>query len=120
MKEKDEWLDFKITEELMAMADEREKQLMEMAELKDVDMPIEKFADIRKAARETAKKQVIAYPNSAVDSCNLIACHGIWDSFYRRQGIYTGNYNRDRWWKNSDEPRQWRFGAATLYRIRCL
>ena len=33
MKEKDEWLDFKITEELMAMADEREKQLMAMEEL---------------------------------------------------------------------------------------
>lgn len=59
MKEKDEWLDFKITEELMAMADEREKQLMEMAELKDVDMPIEKFADIRKAARRRRKNRLL-------------------------------------------------------------
>ena len=42
-RDKDDWLDQKITEELLAMADEREKELMEMEELQDIDMPIEKF-----------------------------------------------------------------------------
>ena len=31
-RDKDDWLDQKITEELLAMADEREKELMEMEE----------------------------------------------------------------------------------------
>ena len=47
-RDKDDWLDQKITEELLAMADEREKELMEMEELQDIDMPIEKFEDIKR------------------------------------------------------------------------
>ena len=39
-RDKDDWLDQKITEELLAMADEMEKELMEMEELQDIDMPI--------------------------------------------------------------------------------
>ena len=38
-RDKDDWLDQKITEELLAMADEREKELMEMEELQDIEKP---------------------------------------------------------------------------------
>ena len=64
---KDDWLDQKITEELLAMADEREK------ELQGIEMPIEKFADIKKEAlrrrRELRRKRLrprIAVASAAV------------------------------------------------------
>ena len=70
---KDDWLDQKITEELLAMADEREKELMEMEELQGIEMPIEKFADIKKEAlrrrREFRRKRLrprIAVASAAV------------------------------------------------------
>lgn len=70
---KDDWLDQKITEELLAMADEREKELMEMEELQGIEMPIEKFADIKKEAlrrrRELRRKRLrprIAVASAAV------------------------------------------------------
>ena len=49
-RDKDDWLDQKITEELIAMADEREKELMEMEDLQDIDMPVGKFEDIKREA----------------------------------------------------------------------
>lgn len=70
---KDDWLDQKITEELLAMADEREKELMGMEELQGIEMPIEKFADIKKEAlrrrRELRRKRLrprIAVASAAV------------------------------------------------------
>lgn len=45
-RSKEDWLDEKITEDLMAMADEREKLLMEMEEFQDIDMPAEKLDEI--------------------------------------------------------------------------
>ena len=70
---KDDWLDQKITEELLAMADEREKELMEMEELQGIEMPIEKFADIKTEAlrrrRELRRKRLrprIAVASAAV------------------------------------------------------
>lgn len=72
-RDKDDWLDQKITEELLAMADEREKELMEMEELQGIEMPIEKFADIKKEAlrrrREFRRKRLrprIAVASAAV------------------------------------------------------
>lgn len=47
-RSKEDWLDEKITEDLMAMADEREKLLMEMEELQDIDMPAEKLEEIHR------------------------------------------------------------------------
>jgi len=58
-QDREDWLDEMITEDLMAMADEREKMLMEMDELKDIDMPIEKLEDIhRELERRTRKTKV--------------------------------------------------------------
>lgn len=47
-RSKEDWLDEKITEDLIAMADEREKLLMEMEELQDIDMPVEKLDEIHR------------------------------------------------------------------------
>lgn len=44
----DEWLREKIDEDLTAMADEREKFLMESEELQDIEMPMERLQDIHK------------------------------------------------------------------------
>lgn len=53
----DEWLDKKIAEDLMAMADAREKYLMEAEELQNIDMTPEKMEEIRQeVARRTRKK----------------------------------------------------------------
>lgn len=55
----DEWLRDRIDEDLMAMADEREKLLMESVELQDIGMPLEKLEDIHReleARRRTARR----------------------------------------------------------------
>ena len=77
MKRKDDWLDFKITEELMTMADEREKQLMEMEELKDIDMPIEKFAEIREAGRRRRKGRILHTRVLPVTAAALLLVMGL-------------------------------------------
>lgn len=47
-QEKEEWLRQKIEEDLEALAEEREKLLMELEELQDIDMPVEKLEDIHR------------------------------------------------------------------------
>lgn len=47
-QEKEEWLRQKIEEDLEALAEEREKLLMELKELQDIDMPVEKLEDIHR------------------------------------------------------------------------
>ena len=73
--DKDDWLDQKITEELLAMADEREKELMEMEELQDIDMPIEKFEDIKREAERRRRKsrRGILRPRTAIIAAALLA-----------------------------------------------
>ena len=72
---KDDWLDQKITEELIAMADEREKELMEMEELQDIDMPIGKFEDIKKEAelRRRKSRRRFLRPRVAIAAAALLA-----------------------------------------------
>lgn len=74
-RDKDDWLDQKITEELLAMADEREKELMEMEELQDIDMPIEKFEDIKREAERRRRKsrRSILRPRTAIIAAALLA-----------------------------------------------
>ena len=74
-RDKDDWLDQKITEELIAMADEREKELMEMEELQDIDMPIEKFEDIKREAERRRRKsrRGILRPRTAIIAAALLA-----------------------------------------------
>ena len=48
----DEWLKDRIDEDLIAMADEREKLLMESEELQDIDIPVEKLAEIHRRIEE--------------------------------------------------------------------
>lgn len=59
-KDKEKWLDQQIDKELDAMADVRERLLMEMEELRDIEMPEEKLADIHREleARERAAKSL--------------------------------------------------------------
>lgn len=58
MKRREEdWLDEKITEDLMEMADEREKLLMEMEELQDIDMPLEKLDEIHQELETRSRKR---------------------------------------------------------------
>ena len=74
-RDKDDWLDQKITEELIDMADEREKELMEMEELQDIDMPIEKFEDIKREAERRRRKsrRGILRPRTAIIAAALLA-----------------------------------------------
>ena len=74
-RDKDDWLDQKITEELIAMADEREKELMEMEELQDIDMPVEKFEDIKREAERRRRKSRRRFlrPRAAIVAAALLA-----------------------------------------------
>lgn len=83
----EKWLQERIEEDLIAMADEREKQLMEMPELQNIHMPKDKLADIYKAAekykdaekcRDAAKKKKvrIRYRMVAVLAAALVLCIG--------------------------------------------
>ena len=47
-QDREDWLDARIDEELKAMADERERLLMESEEFQDIDMPVEKLEDIHR------------------------------------------------------------------------
>lgn len=53
----DEWLDKKITEDLIAMADAREKFLMEAEELQDIDMTPEKIEEVRQEVERRIRKK---------------------------------------------------------------
>ena len=75
----DEWLQKKIEEDLNAMADEREKQLMEMHELQNIQMPREKLEDIYREAerrRKVVRKKKIRYRMVAALAATLVLCVG--------------------------------------------
>ncbi len=75
----DEWLQKKIEEDLNAMADEREKQLMEMHELQNIQMPREKLEDIYREAerrRKVVRKKEIRYRMVAALAATLVLCVG--------------------------------------------
>lgn len=55
-REEEEWLKQKIEEDLEAIAEEREKLLMELEELQDIHMPAEKLEDIHREIE--ARKRV--------------------------------------------------------------
>lgn len=55
-RDKEEWLKQKIEDDLEAMADEREKLLMELEELQDIHMPAEKLEEIHREIE--ARKRV--------------------------------------------------------------
>ena len=74
-----EWLQKKIEEDLNAMADEREKQLMEMHELQNIQMPREKLEDIYREAerrRKVVRKKKIRYRMVAALAATLVLCVG--------------------------------------------
>ena len=48
----EKWLQERIEEDLIAMADERERELMEMPELQRIHMPSDKLADIYQRAEK--------------------------------------------------------------------
>lgn len=76
----DEWLQKKIEEDLNAMADEREKQLMEMHELQNIQMPREKLEDIYREAerrRKVVRKKKIRYRMVAALAATLVLCVGV-------------------------------------------
>lgn len=75
----DEWLQEKIEEDLNAMADEREKQLMEMHELQNIHMPREKLEEIYREAerrRKVVRKKKIRYRMVAALAAALVLCVG--------------------------------------------
>ena len=89
-RDKDDWLDQKITEELLAMADEREKELMEMEELQDIDMPIEKFEDIKREAerrRRKSRRGILRPPDSDHRSSVAGSSAGSWCGDCGKQGV---------------------------------
>lgn len=75
----DEWLQEKIEEDLNAMADEREKQLMEMHELQNIHMSREKLEEIYREAerrRKVVRKKKIRYRMVAALAAALVLCVG--------------------------------------------
>lgn len=76
----DEWLQEKIEEDLNAIADEREKQLMEMHELQNIHMPREKLEKIYREAerrRKVVRKKKIRYRMVAALAAVLVLCVGV-------------------------------------------
>lgn len=76
----DEWLRDRMDEDLIAMAEEREKLLMESEELQDIDIPVEKLQEIHRrieeknrGARRVRIRPRIAFALAAV----LVLCAGM-------------------------------------------
>lgn len=55
-QDREDWLDARIDEELKAMADERERLLMESEEFQDIDMPVEKLEDIHRELERRTRR----------------------------------------------------------------
>lgn len=79
----EKWLQERIEEDLIAMADERERELMEMPELQRIHMPSDKLADIYQRAEKykgehVAKKKKfrIRYRMVAAVAAVLVLCIG--------------------------------------------
>lgn len=79
----EKWLQERIEEDLIAMADERERELMEMPELQRIHMPSDKLADIYQRAEKykgehvAEKKKIrIRYRMVAAVAAVLVLCIG--------------------------------------------
>lgn len=78
-RDKDEWLQQKIDEDLQAMADEREKMLMEMEELQGIDLPAEKLQDLHRAIeadRRASRKKKLRLRPLLIAAAVLVLCVG--------------------------------------------
>ena len=76
----DEWLKDRIDEDLIAMADEREKLLMESEELQDIDIPVEKLAEIHRRIEERnrgVRRIRVRWRMAVVLAAVLVLCAGI-------------------------------------------
>lgn len=76
----DEWLKDRIEEDLIAMADEREKLLMESEELQDIDIPVEKLAEIHRRVEEKnrgVRRIRIRRRVAVVLAAVLVLCAGV-------------------------------------------
>lgn len=78
--ERDEWLRGKIDQDLKAMAEKQERQLMESAqELQDVDIPMERLEDIYRRIEEeerTLRKNRISRRMIFVLAATVVLCIG--------------------------------------------
>lgn len=78
-RNKDEWLQQKIEEDLKAMADEREKMLMEMEELQGIDLPADKLQDLHRAIeadRRASRKKKLRLRPLLIAAAVLVLCVG--------------------------------------------
>lgn len=78
--EMDQWLQDRIDEDLMAMADEREKLLMESEELQNIEMPMERLQDIHREIekrRLAGKKLRVRRRVVAAVAAIAVACVGM-------------------------------------------
>lgn len=81
-KDKEKWLDEQIDKDLQAMADVRERLLMEMEELRDIEMPEEKLADIyrelevREKADQMRRKSRVRFRMAAAVAAVLVLLVG--------------------------------------------
>ena len=78
--EMDQWLQDRIDEDLMAMADEREKLLMESEELQNIEMPMERLQDIHREIekrRLAGKKLRVRRRAVAAVAAIAVACVGM-------------------------------------------
>lgn len=78
--EMDQWLQDRIDEDLMAMADEREKLLMESEELQNIEMPMERLQDIHREIekrRLAGKKLRVRRRVAAAVAAIAVACVGM-------------------------------------------
>ena len=76
----DEWLKDRIEEDLIAMADEREKLLMESEELQDIDIPVEKLEEIHRRIEEKnrgVRRIRIRRRVAVVLAAVLVLCAGV-------------------------------------------
>lgn len=98
-RDRDEWLWDRIDEELMAMADEREKLLMESEELQDVKMPegmlekIHRELEIQNSAANKIRirrRMIIAVAAAAV-SCVGLGAVGYGNKVFEPQVIEYGS-----------------------------
>lgn len=79
-QKKDEWLRQRIEEDLQALADEREKLLMELDELQDIDMPAEKLEEIHQKieiGKHTRVRKRIRFKVSLAAAAALVLVVGM-------------------------------------------
>lgn len=97
----DEWLKDRIEEDLIAMADEREKLLMESEELQDIDIPVEKLEEIHRRIEEKnrgVRRIRIRRRVAVVLAAVLVLCAGMGlvgsgSKLYRPEIIRRGQEN---------------------------